>query len=60
MALKLSANQYRNIKGTHFICWCFNSNEFAAEKAKCRALGLKTRIIDGQLYIEKKEGVLPE
>lgn len=52
--LKQSRNQYRNINGIHFEFWAADGYSFKEERKKAKALGLKTRTIDGQLYREKK------
>ena len=52
--VKESTDQYRNIKGVHFIHWTSDTSIFAKEKSLAKIKGLKTRIIKGELYIEKK------
>lgn len=50
--VKDSCDQYRNIGGVRFECWTADSAEFYRERKEAKALGLRTRMIDGQLYRE--------
>jgi len=50
--LKDSSDQYRNIYGIRYECWTADQSEFEVEKSKARELGLRTRVIQGQLYRE--------
>lgn len=52
--LKNQNDQYRVIKGVLYRVFTSNPASFADEKKIAKAQGLKTRIIDGQLYKEKK------
>ena len=52
--VKNSCDMYRNIKGVHFIQWTSDPSAFEEEKSKAKEKGLKTRIIKGELFIEKK------
>ncbi len=52
--LKLSINQYRNIKGVYFENWSFDESKFEEFKAEAKKEGLKFRIIKGEFYREKK------
>lgn len=53
--VKASSDMYRNIKGIHFIQLTSNPLEFENAKAEAKAKGLKTRMIQGELFIEKVE-----
>ena len=53
--VKSSADQYRNINGTYYKCWTCNNSIFEEEKQKAKELGLKCRIIKGELYREVKQ-----
>lgn len=52
--VKDSIDQYRNINGVHYICWTWDNAIFDEEKRKAQELGLKCRIIKGELYREVK------
>ena len=52
--VKSSCDQYRNIKGVHYICWTSDPSVFEEEKKWAKERGLKTKIIKGELYVEKK------
>jgi hypothetical protein len=55
--LKQSRNQYRNIKGVYYEHWTSDASTFKIEKSEAKKLGLRTRIIDGQLYREAIQGI---
>lgn len=44
---------YRNIKGVHFVQWTSNPADFEKEKQYAKEKGLKTKMINGELFIEK-------
>ena len=50
--VKSSCDQYRNIKGIHYQQWTYRTEDFTEEQAIAKDLGLKTRIINGELYRE--------
>lgn len=52
--VKSSCDMYRNIKGVHYVQWTSNRDEFEKEKKYASEHGLKTKIINGELFIEKK------
>lgn len=52
--LKQSINQFRNIKGIHYKCWCWDASEFKKLKTDCKKNKLKYKIIDGQFFIQVK------
>ena len=52
--VKSSSDQYRNIKGVHYICYTSNPSIFEEVKKESKEKGLKTKIIKGELYVEKK------
>jgi hypothetical protein len=52
-AIKSSCDRYRNIKGIHYSCWTSDKSTFAEEKEKAKKQGLRTKIINGELYLEK-------
>jgi len=47
--------KYRNIKGVKYQQWTYRKEEFEEEKRKAKELGLKCRIIQGELYREVRE-----
>jgi hypothetical protein len=51
---KNSCEKYRIIAGVRFIQWSHDASQFAALRAKADLQELKTRIIDGELYVEDK------
>lgn len=55
--VKSSCNCYRNINGVHYEQWTHIVEDFEKEKAEAKKLGLKTRIIQGELYREVKQDV---
>jgi len=52
-SVKSSSDQYRNIKGVHYICYTSNPLEFDKVRAEAKEKGLKTKIIKGEMFIEK-------
>lgn len=52
--VKNSSDMYRNIKGIFYTQWTSNPSEFAKAKEDFKAKGLKTRIIKGELFVEKR------
>ena len=52
--VKSSCDMYRNIKGVHYTQWTSNPSEFAKEKQIAKEKGLKTKIIKGELFVEKR------
>lgn len=54
LGVKDSINQYRNIGGVFFRCWTSDPSTFEAERTEAKRLGLKTRMINGELYREEK------
>ena len=52
---KNSCYCYRNINGVRFEQWTHIVEDFEKEKAEAKRLGLKTRIIKGELFREVKE-----
>lgn len=55
--VKDSCNQYRNIKGKHYICMTSDPNLFEEVRREAKEKGLSTRIIKGEIYLEVKEEV---
>lgn len=53
--IKDSCDQYRNINGIYFEHWTSNNAIFEEEKVKAKRLGLKCRVIKGELYREKPQ-----
>ena len=51
---KNSCEKYRNIKGIKYQQWTFHKSEFKEEKTKAKKLGLKTIVIQGELFREVK------
>lgn len=54
MKHKHHIEQYRNIKGKHYICYTSNPSYFNEVKIEAKSLWLSVRIINGQLYREVK------
>lgn len=52
--VKSSCDQYRNIKGVHYICWTSDPGMFDEEKEWAKKECLRTKMIKGELYVEKK------
>lgn len=52
--VKSSSDCYRNINGIHFECYTSNSDDFDRIKKEAKELGLKVRLINGELYREVK------
>lgn len=52
---KNSCEKYRIINGVKYQQWTFDAEEFETEKAKAKDLGLKCRVINGELYREVRE-----
>lgn len=52
--VKSSSDMFRNIKGVHYVQWTSDASAFDEERAKAKQQGLRTRIINGELFIEKK------
>jgi len=56
--LKDSIDCYRNIKikgkKIKFEQWTWNTEEFQSEREEAKELGLRTRIINGEMYREVK------
>lgn len=50
MPMKQSINQYRNINGKHYKCWCSDYSKFEELKKECKREGVSFRIIDRQFY----------
>jgi len=55
--VKDSCHCYRNINGIHYECWTADHNIFEDEKRKAKELGLKFRMIKGDLYREVRRDV---
>lgn len=53
--VKSSSDTYRNINGIHFRHLTSDPSLFEEEKVKAKNNGLRTKIINGELFIEKKE-----
>jgi len=49
---KNSCQKYRIINGIKYQQWTFNKSDFDKEKAIAKEMGLKIRIINGELYRE--------
>jgi len=52
---KNSCEKYRNINGVRYQQWTYEKDKFKEEKQKAKELGLKCRVIGGELYREVKE-----
>jgi hypothetical protein len=52
--VKDSLNMYRNIKGIYYQQWTCDNTIFEEEKKKAKELGLKCRLINGELFREVK------
>lgn len=50
--VKDSADQYRNVSGKHFISWDYEPANFEEHKRDAARVGLKTKIVNGELYLE--------
>ena len=55
--VKDSINMYRNIKGVFYIQQTSDQNLFTEERKKAKEKGLKTRIIAGELFVEKRPAI---
>ncbi len=53
--LKHSSKMYRNIKGRRYEQYTSNPDLFQHCKEAAKNLGLKTKIIKGELFIEKTQ-----
>jgi len=53
--VKSSCNMYRNINGVHYQQWTYETEKFECEKQIAKSLGLKTKIIQGELFREVKQ-----
>jgi hypothetical protein len=53
--VKYSCDQYRNIGGIRFVNWM--PCNVAGEREKAKAQGLKTRVINGDLYVQESISV---
>jgi len=51
--VKSSCDTYRNIGGVHYTQWTSDPGEFKKSIIEAKANGLKTKIIKGELYVEK-------
>ncbi len=52
--VKSSSDQYRNIKGVHYVCYTSNPDMFEEVIKELKEKGLKTKIIKDELYVEEK------
>lgn len=52
---KNSVNKYRNINGIQYEQWTHWAEDFPEEKRKAKELGLKYKVIAGELFREVKE-----
>lgn len=52
--VKSSCDMYRNINGIHYIHYTSNPDDFEKVKAEAKKDGLKTKMINNELFIEKK------
>lgn len=53
--VKSSSDQYRNIKGVHYVCYTSNPDAFEEVRKESKEKGLKVRIINGEMYVEKQK-----
>jgi len=51
--VKDSCDQYRNIKGKHYINWTYRTELFDTIKQLAKTKKISTRTIQGELYVEK-------
>lgn len=52
--VKSSCDQYRNIKGVHYIHYTSNPLMFEQIKSEMKEKGRKIKMIKGELYVEEK------
>ena len=50
--VKNSCDMYRNIKGVHYTQWTADTSAFEEGKEYAKSKGLKTKIINGELFME--------
>ena len=55
MALKQSIKQYRNKNGVRFEHYASDPSEFKTIRAELKVLGIRSIIVDGQLYKQVKK-----
>ena len=55
MALKQSIKQYRNKNGVRFEHYTSDVGEFKTIRAELKVLGIRSIIVDGQLYKQVKK-----